>query len=312
MAQEQQSLHLNYEEALMARAAWYYYYGNLTQNQISERLGLTRMRVMRLLDKARVSGMVQFRIRSGDERRMELEQNLMTKYDLQDCFLVPAPLDKNDINDNVARAASMYISNRIPEDAFINIGYGDTAGRVLNHLARSSEGTISCVSLTGGVSYYLPNASSGFFNSKLYLIPAPLIASSEEMAAAINTEQSVREIEQLIPLSVMTVIGIGALLEDATILRSGALSSGDFLFLKRNGAIGDILSHFLDADGKELESPLERRVISPSLTTIAALQNVIGVAAGPSKVAAITAVLRGHYLNILITDEDTAEALLND
>ena len=40
------------------------------------------------------------------------------------------------------------------------------------------------------------------------------------------------------------------------------------------------------------------------------LDNVIGVAAGPSKVNAIRAALRGKYLDILITDEDTARQLI--
>ena len=44
---------MDYEEALMAKAAWYYYFENLTQQQISDRIGISRLRVVRLLEKAR-------------------------------------------------------------------------------------------------------------------------------------------------------------------------------------------------------------------------------------------------------------------
>ena len=50
--------------------------------------------------------------------------------------------------------------------------------------------------------------------------------------------------------------------------------------------------------------------MSTSLEDLRKLENVIGVAGGPSKVDAILAALRGGYLDILITDEDTAQVLL--
>lgn len=31
-------------------------------------------------------------------------------------------------------AGAMYIADRLPENAFINMGYGDTPSRILNHL----------------------------------------------------------------------------------------------------------------------------------------------------------------------------------
>ena len=300
---------MDYEEALMSKAAWYYYYDELTQQQIAEKLGVTRVRVIRLLDKAKKTGVVRFQIRSGSEKRLLTEQKLVSLFGLEDCFVVPAAASPEDTNENIARAASMYIGSRIPEEAFINVGYGDTSGRILNHLAIRAERALSCVSLTGGVSYYLPNANSSVFNSRLYLIPTPLIASTDEMAEAMRTEKSVKDVERLIPLSFMTVVGIGSMGPEATILTSGILSQNDFLVLQRNGAVGDILSHFIDQDGNIVASDLEKRIISTPLETLRSLKNVIGVAAGLNKVTAILATLRGRYIDTLITDEDTALTL---
>lgn len=42
------------------------------------------------------------------------------------------------------------------------------------------------------------------------------------------------------------------------------------------------------------------------------MKNVVGVAAGLNKVAALRAVLHGGYLNVLITNAETAEGLLSD
>jgi DNA-binding transcriptional regulator LsrR (DeoR family) len=204
----------------------------------------------------------------------------------------------------------MYLSDRISENCFINMGYGDTPSRILNHLATMSKFPVSIVSLTGGVSYYLPNTQSNIFNAKLYLLPAPLLVSSKEMVTAMMQEPSIIEIFRMVSLASITLVGIGGIGEDATILKNGILSKNDFLYLSMQGAVGDVLSHFIDKDGNLVHTNVEERLLSTPLDTLKKLDNVIGVAAGPSKVNAIRAALRGKYLDILITDEDTARQLI--
>lgn len=301
---------MDYEESLMIKISWYYYFENMTQQSVADTLGISRMRVIKLLEKARQTGIIQFRLRKDGETRMKLERGLMAEYGLKDAFIVPTSLNKSQVNAGIAEAASMYISERLAENSFINMGYGDTPSRVLNNLATMAERPITCVSLTGGVSYYLPDTRSNVFNAKLHLIPTPLLASSKEMASAMRHEASVVEISRMISLAQLTVVGIGAMHESATIFKSGILNHNDYLYLQMQGAVGDLLSHFIDRDGKLIETPLEERLISTPLTKLKALQNVVGVAAGDVKVNAIRAALRGGYLDVLITDDHTAEQLL--
>ncbi|MFQ9808098.1 MAG: sugar-binding domain-containing protein [Christensenellales bacterium] len=110
------------------------------------------------------------------------------------------------------------------DNACINAGYGDTLSRTLNHLATMVQTPVTCISLTGGVSYYLPNGRSNVFNARLYLMPAPLLASSHEMAAAMRAEASVSEIIRMAKLSSFTLVGIGSMHETATIVRSGIIT----------------------------------------------------------------------------------------
>ena len=132
----EQNDNLSYEEFLTTKAAWYYYREEMTQQQISELLGISRMKVIKLLERAKQTGIIQFHFRSDSAKRLGIEQRLIKKYALKDCFVVPAPSSAADTNENVAKAASMYVANRINGETFINIGYGDTAGRVLNYLAQ--------------------------------------------------------------------------------------------------------------------------------------------------------------------------------
>lgn len=302
---------VDYEEELMGKVAWYYYMQDMTQQGISELLGISRMRVVKLLDKARKSGVIQFKIRQESVSRIDVERALAAKYNLNDVFVVPVSAS-DDINDSIAKAASMYISDRLPDNGFINIGYGDTPGKLLNYLASSTDRTISCVSLTGGVNYYLPNTQSGIFRAKLYLIPAPLLASTKHLAECTRDEPAVQEIVRMVNLSNLTVVGIGSMSDEATIVKSNILTKNDFLYLRMQGAVGDILSHFIDANGQLVDAAFDERMISTPLETLKELKNVIGVAGGKDKIESIRAVLNGQYLDVLITDEITAAALLED
>jgi DNA-binding transcriptional regulator LsrR (DeoR family) len=108
----------------------------------------------------------------------------------------------------------------------------------------------------------------------------------------------------------MSVIGIGGMHEKSTIFNTGTLTKNDMMYLKMKGAVGDMLSHFIDKHGNLVPNAVEERLISTPLETLKNLKNVIGVAAGETKVEAIRAVLRGGYLNVLVTDASTAKQIL--
>lgn len=302
----------NYEESLIVKTAWYYYIENMTQQKISEKLGISRMRVIKLLDKARQNGTIQFKIPQSHSQQLRIEQELIKKWNLKDAFVIPTPLPEANLNETIAKAAAMYIGDRLTENMFINMGYGDTPSRVLNHLARLTEFPISVVSLSGGVSYYLPNTQSSTFNARLYLYPAPLLVSSKEMCTAMWEEPTLQAISRMTRLSTMSVVGIGGMTEEATILSNGILSRDDFLYLSMKGAVGDILTHFYNIDGKPIHSDIDERLLSTSLEQLQDLENVIGVAGGPGKIEAIRGALKGEFLNVLITDEETAIALMEN
>lgn len=301
---------MNYEELLISKVAWYYYFEKMTQKNISELLGISRMKVIKLLEKAQSTGVIQFKFNTDNMNRMELEQSIKDEFNLTDVFIVPTNPDPFKINDTIAKAASLYVSDRLTENCFINIGYGDTISKTMNNLVKDSECNISFVSLTGGVNYYLENLNNNLSTAKFHLIPAPLLASTKEMVEALNNEALVKDISRLVKLSSTTIVGIGGLDDNCTISKSGILNKNDLIYLEMQGAVGDVLSHFIDKDGNLISTHYESRLISTPLDTLKELNNVIGIACGSTKVRAIKATLIGGYLDVLITDEATALQLI--
>ena len=89
--------------------------------------------------------------------------------------------------------------------------------------------------------------------------------------------------------------------------------------LRRLGVVGEVNYQPFDAEGKVVDRPelrpLSRRMLSVTADRLQALSRaeakyVIGVAGGRPKVGAIRGALAGRFLNVLITDEDTALALV--
>lgn len=76
------------------------------------------------------------------------------------------------------------------------------------------------------------------------------------------------------------------------------------------GAVGDVVGIFLDRDGVEVPNPLSARSVGIPLNTLLRVPLRVLVAAGPHKVEIIRAVLRRGIANTLITDDATAEMLL--
>ena len=296
--------------ALATKVAWYYYMEDNTQAQIAEVMGISRAKFIRLLEEARAQGIVQFSFRKNDSQRISAEQLLIDRFGLKDAFVVPTPLDSSAINQSIAQSAAHYVSDHLREDGYLNIGYGDTVSRMLGFLAKNREESLNVVSLTGGVSYYLPTVGTTAYSMRLFLTPSPLVVSSRQVRDALLDEKSLQDVSTMTEYADMSVVGIGAAVEGATVLRNGILNEGELAVLKMQGAVGDILNHFVDKDGNLIQTEIEDRVISTDLDKLRQLKNVVGVAGGKDKVTAIKAVLNGGYLNVLITDSDTATELL--
>src|SRR6187549_321901 len=98
------------DDQLTVRVAWLYYMEGQTQDRIAARLGLTRLRVNRLLAEARANGLVSISINSRLEGCLRVEAGLKQQCGLRDAVIVPTPEDANLIPELLGRATGDYIS----------------------------------------------------------------------------------------------------------------------------------------------------------------------------------------------------------
>jgi lsr operon transcriptional repressor len=304
-------------QAILVRAAWLYYKDRLTQAEIAEQLFVSRATVGRLLDAARDEGIVRFEISADHLAALKLSGRLRERHGLADAIVVPRASNAeaaDRTNERVAAAGAEYVKRFLKPGAVIGVGWGDTVTRVLLALPRSSLEGVTIATVAGGINAYtrqISALSTNGVNEHLRVIPAPLIASSATIAAALRQDASVTSVLRLAEGAVATLTGIGSSLSVASSVRSGLFSQEQVDEFRAMGAVGDMLGEWFDATGVSLVGAASDRKIGMGIEQLRQMPNVVGVAGGRDKVEAIAGVLRGGYLDVLVTDEDVAELLLD-
>jgi lsr operon transcriptional repressor len=299
------------EEELLSRVAWYYYHDGMTQSEIGDHLNLSRIRVSRMLERGRRLGLIHVQINSSYGGCFALESRLQELYGLDEARVIPAH-DGQNVNDRLAEAASQYLMSKLKPADLLAVGWGATVMGTLQRLAQTlSYRNISLVSLTGGVAAYIEGVASGRTSQNIQLIPAPLLVSSESMATAIKQERHVVDVMSMAQTANYALIGVGAVTDDATLITSGYSTRSQFETFRRQGAVGDIIGMFYDQDGQVMDLPIHRTLVGLDLDALSAIPQVIAAAGGAKKVDAIRSGAKGKHFNILITDEPTAQAMID-
>ncbi len=107
------------------------------------------------------------------------------------------------------------------------------------------------------------------------------------------------------------IAGIGELKEDTTWYKESSFNKQYKEHLRSKGCVGDMGFRWYDKDGKIVEHEYDDRIIGYSILKKKNDALVIGIAGGKKKHEAILGALKGGYLDVLITDNETADILIN-
>ncbi len=108
----------------------------------------------------------------------------------------------------------------------------------------------------------------------------------------------------------IAIVGIGILEPSQLLKTSGNYYHEDMLqVLAERGAVGDICLHYYDKTGRRCYVMM-KILLSAWRWRKSKCPNVVALAGGSDKVAAIKGALSGGYIDILITDYPTARLLV--
>ena len=306
------------EHRLCARVARLYYESGMTQEQIGEFLGLSRMKVNRLLGLATKSGVVQIQIVGPDEPHAELMHRLQLEFRLKDVRVIPDPLPEQSLRALLAAAMADWLADRLDDELVIGLGLGRTVALIPGTFSVPRPVNCRFVTLEGvGVS---PNAGFAAYDvtSRLAeaaggtagIISAPTFVSTPSTREALMAEPSVSASLEVARGAALMIQSVGTVTTDALLFRHGTLTAGDLTHLQQAGAVGDALGHFFDAEGTRIPWPTDELHIGLTLDDMKGCPTSALVAGGEDKVLAIRGAIRGGFANALIVDAATADKLM--
>ena len=303
-----------------ARAAWLYYVGGLTQDQIASELGVSRQRAQRLVSRAVAGGLIHVRLHHRLATCQELESALRERFHLVRCRVMPGLGPGSDPVRAIAPAAAEEMERvlREPNPLVIALGTGRAMRSMVEALDAIEAPQHRLVSLVGNIA---PDGSASYFDVIMrlaekvhaphYPMPVPVISDTAEENAIFQSLGPVRKVRELAGAADVIFAGVGQMSDDAPLLADGFIKSWELREVQEAGAVGEVAGHIFDANGQYLDLSINQRLGGIHVPAARPDRPVIGIAAGPSKIAALAAALRSGILNGLITDERTASGILD-
>ena len=95
-------------------------------------------------------------------------------------------------------------------------------------------------------------------------------------------------------------------------VENGYLSAADVEELARRGAVGDVLGRYVDAEGNIVDAQLDERTVGVALDRLRGAPRAIFVTAGAAKHDVARTVVANGLCGVVVTDETTARALLEE
>jgi DNA-binding transcriptional regulator LsrR (DeoR family) len=305
---------------LLAKVSKLYYEDNLNQDEIVSRLHISRSTISRLLAQARQEGIVKIVVIPPTGTYAALEAALEEKYAVNEVIVtdVPAPESPQMIARGLGASAATYLLRVIHETDVVGVSWGYTIRGMVAALEPKNFPDVRIVQMTGGIgkpeseshATELCHQMARTLSCKLALLPAPGVVQNKQTRAVYLMDEHVRTAINLLPNITLAFVGIGSLNSYSISMRDETiLTRADLDEVVVNGAVGDIALRFINADGHPVQSGLSERIIGIDLDHLRQIPRVVGVAGGRDKIEPIRAALRGKLLNVLITDQSTAEAL---
>ena len=305
----------------LAKVGALYYLQGRTQQQIADRLGVSRPTVSRMIKEARERGIVQITVAHVDGLAVDLEGELEAALGLRE--VVVADVDGDDAVARVGAAAAGYLDRALSPGAVVGLTWGTTLREMVKAVAPRRTDGVTVVQTLGGVgpplaeahAADLPRRLAGALGADLLLLQAPGVVASAEARAVLTADPHIRASLDALARVTLAFVGIGSLatnpiLADGTLAREVDLPSGLAAELAAGGAVGDVALRFFDGQGRHVPTSLDERLVGVDLPTLAGVGCVVGVAGGLEKLGAIEAAVRGGLIDVLVTDSVTAQALL--
>lgn len=310
---------------MMTKVSHLYHSKGMVQTDIARKLGLSQARVSRLLSAAEEKGIVRRIVVSPAGLFSEVERKIEEKFGLDQVHIVDsAGENEEELTDSLGMAlASVF--HLMPIEGK-SIGFTSWSRSLRSFVYSLSPfprvSATKVIEMLGGVGqptlqHMATSATESFgklTNAETVFLRVPGVVSSVLMKQALlegdsHARQAIMDFDSLD----IALVGIGTADPSAHINEeSNFFSTEQFVKAQKAGAVGEINLRFIDSQGNPVMTDLDDLVIGVSLEQLKKVELKIGVSGGSLKRGATLAVAKGKWVDVLVTDSDTANFLLDN
>jgi DNA-binding transcriptional regulator LsrR (DeoR family) len=286
-----------------------HYEADMSQVDISRKLAVSTATVSRLLQRARALGIVQIKVVDLAVPE-ETTGQLIAALGLKTALVVDTPA--TGVLASLAAPLQELLSQaNMSAGSVIGIGWGRAVREVIGAGLPPIPG-VDVVALNGGLTESAPHFQINEFvrqaaesmGGTAHFLHAPYF-STRTLRDAFLADPGIRATADLWDQLDCTIVGIG--LPHANADDTSATSNDEHI----EGAVGDVIRHYVDESGNVLRWAGEERMIAASADQLRRARLSIGVAATVGKAKGIIGAVRSGMINALVTDTATALAILD-
>jgi len=310
----------NNHHQLLAQIASMYYEQEKSQNEIAEEMGLSRVKVYRLLKEAREENIVKIVISWPIERDSAAEKQLCEVFHLKKALV----LRSKPTNDPVAlhrlgQLTANYLEIILEDSNTLAVCLGHSTYEVINAVRPAFQTHVNVVQAMGSIPFTVQDIDSAALarqlahklGGKVFYLTAPLIANTPDEAVVLRRQKSIELTLNASRNADILLLGIGNLdPKSSRYAQADVISADQIKVLEEEGAVGDIGGQFYNIDGGLHPCSYNQRIIGLTLDEMKQIPNTIAIAMGSKKITAILGALRTGVIKILSTDLETASAVL--
>lgn len=305
---------------MLADVADMYYLQDKTQSEIAQTLGLSRVKIYRLLKEAREAGVVEITIHRFRARNDRLECELRERFGLADALVLDTRgLEEIETWRGIGEITARHIEARLRDNSTIAVCLGRTTYEVVRAFRPGLHNNVRVAQALGSIPFATQDMDSGTLARQLaaklggevLYLPSPMIADNAEAAGVLRRQPAIERTLAAARDSDLALLGIGNFdPERSSLIAAAALSPELQACLLADGAVGDIAGQMFTKEGQRHPHELGERIIGLTLEELRRIPTVVAVALGAAKATAILGALRTGIVNVLSTDDEAASEIL--
>lgn len=309
------------DNELLTEIAVAYYQDEITQEEIAKRFGISRIKVGRLLRRAKEEGIVEINVRYHPVFSTRLEQQMISRFPISRALIALEHKNEDEQRRQVAALVSNYLAMSLKDNMVLAVGQGRNVAAIADHVGSVAERHCKFICGIGGThrpddginADHISRRLAKKFGGSSETLYAPAYVENRALKEAVMQNGTIKETLDRARKADVALVGIGDMNENSYMVELGWFTPHEIIDASLNqGVIGDIAGYdFFNAQGQHVDTVMNDRVIGLSIDELRKIPCVIAIASENTKALAILGALRTGAIDIIATSALNVRTILN-